>query len=312
MSRVLLVALCSLAACASEPPTRAYDASEAAREGFELATLEDGAQIAYRRLGSGAPLLVAGGSLLGPDLEALATTRELILFDAVGQGRSSPVADLDRVRFERDVRDLEALRAHLGLERVSLLAWSYQAAVAARYALQYPQHVDKLVLVGPLPLRRDPFWIRFGANVVRRLDDEGTARIASLREDGLPRSSPERFCDEFVAVFFAAYVVDPAVLETMRGNPCPPPNNEPDFSAQVSALRLEKLGNWDWRPLLARMKTPTLLVHGSEAPVPLESAEEWAAILPDARLVVVPESGHMPWLERPDVFFDPVAEFLAE
>lgn len=312
MFRISLLALLSLGSCASSPAVAPYDASAATRDGFELVRLEDGAQIAYRRLGAGAPLLVAAGSLLGPDLEALAAGRELVLFDAVGQGRSSPVLDLDRVRFERDVRDLEALRAHLGLERVSLLGWSYQAAVAARYALQYPQHVDKLVLVGPLPLRRDPFWVRFGANVVRRLDDEGTARIASLREEGLDRRSPEQFCDEFVAVFFAAYVVDPTVLQSMRGEPCPAPNNEPDFSAQVAALRLEKLGNWDWRHLLARLKTPTLLVHGAEAPVPVESAEEWAAILPDARLLVVPESGHMPWLERPDVFFDPVAEFLAE
>ncbi len=59
------------------------------------------------------------------------------------------------------------------------------------------------------------------------------------------------------------------------------------------------------------MQVPTLIIHGSDDAIPLASSEEWAATLPNARLLVIQECGHFPFLEAPDVFFPAVERFVA-
>jgi 3-oxoadipate enol-lactonase len=68
----------------------------------------------------------------------------------------------------------------------------------------------------------------------------------------------------------------------------------------------------DSQPLLAEIDVPVLVVHGEDdALIPMSEAEELAAKLPDARLVRLPGVGHLPPLERPDVFERELLAFLA-
>jgi proline iminopeptidase len=62
---------------------------------------------------------------------------------------------------------------------------------------------------------------------------------------------------------------------------------------------------------LISIKVPTLVIHGTEDLIPLESAREWAATLPNARLFTIPEVGHYPHLEAPEIFFPAVDQFLS-
>ncbi|MBX6343255.1 MAG: alpha/beta fold hydrolase, partial [Thermomicrobiaceae bacterium] len=69
----------------------------------------------------------------------------------------------------------------------------------------------------------------------------------------------------------------------------------------------------DVRPLLARVRAPTLLVWGErDALVPLEEARALAAQLPGARLVVIPGAGHNAMIDQPDAFNRAVLAFLLE
>ncbi len=71
----------------------------------------------------------------------------------------------------------------------------------------------------------------------------------------------------------------------------------------MGALTLGPLSDWDWRLLLINISVPTLVAHGERDPIPLASAREWAGALPNARLLVIPGSGHFPFTEQPQVFF---------
>ena len=68
--------------------------------------------------------------------------------------------------------------------------------------------------------------------------------------------------------------------------------------------------DWDWRERARQLAMPTLLVHGADDPLPRGCAEELAATLRNARLVVIPGAGHYPHAERPDDFFPAVEAFL--
>jgi len=102
----------------------------------------DGTEIAYRAAGDGPPLVCLPGGpgraavYLG-DLGGLSRSRRLILPDSRGVGLSTDPADPVTFRVDRLVEDVDALRAHLGLERMDLLAHSAGAILATLYAAAY-------------------------------------------------------------------------------------------------------------------------------------------------------------------------------
>nr|WP_268236998.1 alpha/beta fold hydrolase [Agromyces bauzanensis] len=73
------------------------------------------------------------------------------LLDLRGTGDSQTPMDAASYRVDRQVDDLEALRSHLGLERMDLLAHSAGAALALLYAVRYGDRLRRLVLVCPTP-----------------------------------------------------------------------------------------------------------------------------------------------------------------
>ncbi|MBT2459448.1 alpha/beta fold hydrolase [Streptomyces sp. ISL-86] len=117
-------------------------------------TTYDGTELACHVQGEGEPLIcLPGGAMrasayLG-DLGGLAATRRLVLLDSRGTGHSAFPQDESTYRVDHQVADVEALRVHLGLERMDLLAHSASGNLAMLYLVAYPQRVRRLALVTP-------------------------------------------------------------------------------------------------------------------------------------------------------------------
>jgi pimeloyl-ACP methyl ester carboxylesterase len=117
-----------------------------------LATLAtDGAQIAYRRIGNGRPLVVLNGfAATSADwdpsfIHRLASSNQLILVDNRGIGRSTDNGQpFDIAKLADDTaRVIEAL----GIERVNVLRWSMGGFIAQTLALQQPARIHKVILL---------------------------------------------------------------------------------------------------------------------------------------------------------------------
>ena len=114
----------------------------------------DGTEINYRVLGYGAPVVCLPGGpgraaeYLG-DLGCLVGSRRLVLLDPRGVGGSADPADAASLGVDRLVDDVESLRAHLGLQRMDLLAHSAGAVLATLYTAAHPRRVSRLILVTP-------------------------------------------------------------------------------------------------------------------------------------------------------------------
>jgi proline iminopeptidase len=78
------------------------------------------------------------------DLTPLAATHTLLFYDQRGAGRSSLVTDSAALDGQRFAEDLESVRKHFGLARVTLLGHSWGAGVAALYSSRYPDRIARL------------------------------------------------------------------------------------------------------------------------------------------------------------------------
>ena len=72
------------------------------------------------------------------------------------------------------------------------------------------------------------------------------------------------------------------------------------------------LQHYDIQGQLARVQSPTLIIHGDYDPIPLDTARRLHETLPHSTLVVLPHCGHFPYLEVPGEFFRQVRTFLQQ
>src|SRR5207245_8032821 len=138
------------------------------------ATVElDGVRLFTRRAGDGLPVVVLHGGpgahhdYLLPQYDLLARGRTLLYYDQRGGGRS-PVGRDTPVGWREHVADLEALRRHWSIDRLTLLGYSWGGLLAVLYWLEHPERVDRLALVSPAPGRaawRAEFDRRFAARM---------------------------------------------------------------------------------------------------------------------------------------------------
>jgi pimeloyl-ACP methyl ester carboxylesterase len=250
-----------------------------------------GLEIAYERVGKGPPLVfVHGASVDGrmwePQLAALADEFTVVAWDEPGAGRSSDVPT--NFGLPDYANCLATLIEALALGRAHVAGLSWGGTVVLELYRHHPGLVATLILVdtyagwkGSLP------------------EDEVRARVAGVRR--MLAAPAEEF--------------DPTPPGLFAGDP--PTEFVPLLEQMAATARPESLGTQlfvmaeaDQRDLLPRITVPTLLVWGElDARSPLSVARQFEQAIPDTKLVVIPESGHVSNLEQPERFNDAVREF---
>src|SRR6478609_3322628 len=242
---------CRTSPRSTQPPSTSSARSVAERT-FERQV--NGVTLFERRTGSGTPTVILHGGpgashdYLLPGFDALADGRELLYYDQRGGGRS-PVARDVAVGWTEHVADLEALRLHWGLERLTLVGYSWGGLLA---------------LLSPAPAWRSARE-RFEATFARRnLDPAFQEARRRLRESGLRERDPAAFQQRIFELSVAPYFFDPA------------------RAAELTPFRVvgrtqqevwHSLGDYDLRPRLPALAgIPALLLHGEDDPIPIEAA----------------------------------------
>ena len=273
----------------------------------------DGTALAYTRLGGGPPLLCLPG---GPgraseyleELGGLSADRTLVRLDSRATGRSEVPADPASLRFDRLAADVEALRAHLGLEQADVLAHSAGAIVAQAWAAAHPDRVRSLVLVTPSDrlqggtradvaairaARQDEPWYPDAAEAAAAMQDAPPAQQQSLLRATRP--------------FFYGRWDEQTQAHAAAADRQSSKRAELGFGAAAEDI--------DVAGILAGLKTieaPVLVIGGErDALTGLESVAAVAGCFPSAQTVVLPLAGHFPWVDEPAAFAAAVRRFLA-
>jgi pimeloyl-ACP methyl ester carboxylesterase len=146
-----------------------------------VVTSEPGVQLHYRILGGGADTVVIPGAASWlRHVTPLIRAHTLILYDPRSRGVSADLT-ADPIGMRHEIDDLEAVRRHFGLSRLSLIGWSYLGAMVALYAIRHPENVERLVMVSPLPPPREPSRDQHQSDVGARGDSALDWRLAELQ-----------------------------------------------------------------------------------------------------------------------------------
>ncbi len=231
------------------------------------------------------PLADAGFRVVAPDL--------------VGFGFSGKPRD-GEYTIDAQARMALGLMDALGIERASLVGSSYGGAVAATCALDYPERVERLVLIDAVindHARTRPLLRLAAVPVIGDLVSPlmmGSRRLlrSQLRKGYAPENQ-HLFDDERAAA-----------------------HHRPLVAASTQRAALATLRRWRAGRVAEeahRIAQPTLLVWGETDPViPLAHGRQLNRAMPDSRLRIFRRCGHMPMEERPREFVEVVAQFLGE
>ncbi|MCX5374679.1 alpha/beta hydrolase [Streptomyces sp. NBC_00015] len=274
-------------------------------------TAPDGTELAYHVRGEGEPLVVLPGgpmrasAYLG-DLGGLAAHRRLVLLDLRGTGDSAVPADPATYRCDRQVDDVEALRVHLGQERIDVLAHSAGGSLALLYAARYPHRVSRLALITATPWalgRPATAEDRLTAARLRTGEPWFAAAYPAFEAWLTGGDEPDW---ELVGAFFygrwdaAARAHDAAADE------------QTNSGAEEGFLDPAAFDPGALRAALADLTAPVLVLAGEVdgGPRP-ELARLLADVFPNAEFAVQPGAGHYPWLDDPQWFAGRAGAFLA-
>lgn len=236
-----------------------------------------------------------GSSLLTWDAWArdLATDHRVVRFDLPGHGLSGPAPD-DDYGIDRSVALIGALLDALGLERATLVGNSLGGLAAWRFAAARPDRVEKLVLIAA------GGFVPPGAAYGQRIEVPPAFRaMRSVLPESMVRAS------------LASMYGDPARLDPETVRRYWTMMRAPGVRDAL-VRRLEDFTTEDPVPLLARIPAPTLVMWGArDVMVPATDAARFAGALPDARVVIWPDLGHVPMEEAPERTLADLRAFLA-
>ena len=263
----------------------------------------DGLRVHYQEAGdpSGPPMFLIHGFLSSTIvwstvfLELAAAGFRVIAPDLIGYGYSAKPRNFD-YSIESQAGMIAKLLERLGCEGATLVGSSYGGAVAVTVALNQPELVGKLALVGAVSNNEPRRYAIMRLVRTPLVGDVVSPLLASSRR--LLRARMKRVYDRHQATL-DEFRVDARFL--------------PLRAAGTHRAIIRTVRNWDAERIRQEahlIKHPTLLVWGDNDPdVPLRDGEELQQRIENSRLVVFKDCGHHPQEEYPGAFVEAVLEF---
>ena len=276
-------------------------------------TTAPGISLHFEKYGAGPQAVVIPNRLYMPEMRALAAPgRTLILYDMRNRGASGRVEDERQLTIAGDVEDLEAIRKHFGFEKMSLVGYSYLGLMVAQYTADHPEHVDRLVQIGPVPRQFGTPYPADQQADQSTLSEEGRQAAQRWRALGdPPKGKPDAELCRMQAELIAFWLVGNPANASKVPDVCQYENE--GYAAQNRHLEAH-FGDIQKRTFekgrFTALLHPVLVIHGTmDRNAPYGSGLEWATTFRHARLVSVPGGAHQVWLDDPAVLTD-IGTFL--
>ena len=262
----------------------------------------NGIRLYYEVTGKGRPIVFVHGFGCGirswdPQVSALARTHRVVAYDVRGHGLSEAPAEAAAYSQATSVEDLRQLLAVLKIRRAAVVGLSMGGNIALNFALAHPTLVSALV-VADTGAGSDGHgdWVATTHAFAAALDTGGTEAFADMA-----MASP----------LFAPYCAKgPEAQRFIRA--CLMMHRARGVAHTAREVLAKRPRVYALEPQLAKLRVPTLLVVGDGDDPCLKVHDFMARTIPDARAVVLRNTGHLSNLESPAAFNAAVRRFLAK
>lgn len=286
-----------------------------------------GVLIYYVAFGKGSPLVVVHGgpgadhTYFLPYLLPLARTHRLIFIDERGSGRSQRLQDTSLYTVENMVEDVEDVRQALNLGKISLLGHSYGGVLAQAYALKYHQNLTHLILNSTFPSTKQMNEVlarekaQMPADKLKRLNELEAAGLFGKGEAWEHGRYPEEY---------AKLAWGPGYFPFLYGAR-PDPTYDPMGQLTGTSWELYRtmwgehgefvidgnLKSVEYVDRLSTIHVPTLVMAGDHDECDPSLSREMHDKIAGSQLVILPNSGHMNFVDQPELWEKAVEGFLA-
>ena len=269
----------------------------------------NGVDLFYETVGQGRPIIFMHGGLgldhayFRPWLDPLADHYQLIFFDTSGNGRSPRPNGFEGVSHETWVEEADALRAHLGLERIILFGHSYGSFLSMEYAIRHADRLDGLILADAAPALDYP-EIVVGNAQKRGTPEQVTTVIEALTSPADSDGAFRKIWNTIAPLYYHHFDSEIAADIDRRTHYSAGGFNHA-FGVCVPLYNVESR--------LDEIPTRTLILTGREDWItPPEQGERINSRLSDSELVIFEQSGHFPFIEEQTAFLRVVRTWLSD
>jgi len=284
----------------------------------------DGVMIWYEEFGKGEPLMIIHGGpgashdYFLPYLIPLARHNRLIFIDERGSGKSEQLEDVKQYTVENMVEDVEAVRKALGLGKINLLGHSFGGVLAQAYALKYQQNLSHLILCSTFPSTSE--MNKVFDNIKENMTPELRNRINKMEAEGLYGHGLSYEQNRYTAEYMKAAWGEGYFPYLYQRRP--DPAYDPESGGFAWDLYREMWGSngeyvidgnlksVEYVDQLHTIKVPALVNCGDHDECAPSLSEEMHAKIPGSKLVIFPQSGHMTFVDQPDMFIKTIDDFL--
>ena len=286
----------------------------------------NGVLIYYTTVGRGAPLVIVHGGpgashdYFLPYLLPLARANKLIFIDERGSGRSEKLEGASQYTVENMVEDVEAVRLALGLGKINLLGHSYGGVLAQAYALKYQKNLAHLIL-------GSTFQSTAAMNDVlarekQNMPSAEREKLEAFEKAGLfGKGKPwekGRYPNEYATLAWGDGYFP--FLYQRR----PDPNYDPVAGNTTLSWELYRemwgshgefvidgnLKSVEYTDRLSTIHVPTLVLCGDHDESDPSLSQTMHEKIAGSKLVILPQSGHMTFVDQPNLFIKTVDDFL--
>lgn len=284
-----------------------------------------GALIYYKSVGQGAPLVIVHGGpgasheYFLPHLLPLMRTSRLIFIDERGSGKSSKLEDASQYTVANMVEDIESVRQALSLGKISLLGHSFGGVLAQAYALKYQQNLSHLILASTFASTKEINAAL--AKIKSEMPASDRERMEALEAAGLfGKGGPwerGRYSEEYAKLAWGIGYFP--FLYQNRPDPNYDASRTTDIAWDVYREMWGSHGEYvvdgnlvevEYVDKLSQIKVPTLIIAGDHDESDPRMSEEMHEKIAGSKLVILPRSGHMTFVDQPAQFLQAVREFV--
>lgn len=250
-------------------------------------------------------------SYLIPKMADILTQDHRVTFiDQRGSGQSYyKKIDSKAINLDVFVRDVEAMRRHLGYRKFTLIGHSWGALIAMQYANIAQEYLTAMILINPMPITSKGY---------KAFVEEHNRRLSPIKDDLVKISTSENFLlgersaiNQYYKKLFSNYFVDASEAKELSFNSLQK-NGLDGFKVENVFNETLFANEYDMREELKKIKIPVLIVHSDHDPIPMWAVEETKETLPNSRLAIISNCGHFPHIEKTVELDLIINEFLKE